>query len=519
MSKFVRLFSLFLMLWIFHGPKPALAETWYELKSKNFIIYSNAKDAQIKKIAEDLEYFRFFLQNLTQVDDTKTTLPLVVFAYKNSRRFRSELKIADNIGGFYMHNFHGTFAYGDFSKTVLGAMTGREILFHEYVHFFIRHFSNIKYPRWYDEGFADYLSTFSFNDGMVNVGNVIYNRVFSLKVSGWVPLEKVLATNKWNDVAKKYDKSQALIYAQAWFLVHYLNADPGRKQKMLDYIQAIDNGSAYDVAFADIFQMTFEELDQELKAYWQNGQIPYSIYDFTDVDFKPKIKIKELSDYEGKLVKLRAISYRVPYAIKLSKFKKKANKIIKKFPDSIEAKILLAEKLLFQDDKEIEQLGEDIIRTVLAEEPNNSQANAIMGIIQFNKLNDTENQDEKDKYAFLGRKYLRKAVALDPLNVFAQYYLGFFYVFNASDNPNPGINALAAAVDLMPQHNSIKFHYALINARYGNLEEAMFFLNNSKKSGISDKWNRVVDFCLSEIQTNGADHKCIFANLEQFDED
>ena len=58
MSKFVGVFSLSLMLWIFHGAKPALAETWFELKSENFIIYSDARDEQIIKIAEDLKYFR-----------------------------------------------------------------------------------------------------------------------------------------------------------------------------------------------------------------------------------------------------------------------------------------------------------------------------------------------------------------------------------------------------------------------------------------------------------------------------
>lgn len=519
MSKFVRVFSLLLMLWIFHGAKPALAETWFELKSDNFIIYSNAKDDQIKKLAEDLEYFRYFLQSFTIVNDTTSKIPLEIYAYKRTQQFHRELKVNNNVAGFYLYNFHGTFAYGDFSKSFIGDMVGRETLFHEYVHFFMRQFSNIKYPRWYDEGFAEYLSTFSYNDGTVNIGNVVYSRVYSLKISSWVPLEKILAHNDWYKVAKKHKKSEALLYAQSWFLVHYLSADPERKKKLIDYLQALNEGVPYDEAFDKIFQMPIKTLEMELKDYWNTGEIPYTSYNFKNIQFKPVITVRELSDQEGEFIKLKAKSHRVPYGYKLAKFQKKAKKFIKKFPDAVEVQIILAEKLYFYGEDEEKQRSEEIISAVLKEAPDNSQANTIMGIIQFNKLNNTENQNEKDKYAFLGRKYLSKAVALDPLNVFAQFHLGLVYVYHGAKQPNPGINAMGIALDLMPQHNSIKFHYALINARYGNLEEAMFFLNNSKKSGINDKWNRVADFCLSEIAKNGKNHQCIFENLDKFEDD
>lgn len=519
MSKFVGIFSLLLMLWIFHGAKPALAETWYEFKSDNFIIYSNVKDNQIIKIAEDLEYFRYFLQSLTIVDDTSSVIPLEIYAYKNTRKFHKELNINYSTAGFYLYNFHGTFAFGDFAKVPVGSLTGREILFHEYVHFFMRQFSTIKYPRWYDEGFADYLATFSFTDGTVKIGNVVYNRVYSLKSGRWVPLEEVIGSDNWYKVAKENKTSQALIYAQAWFLVHYLSSDPERKEKLLKFLQGLDGGKPYDEAFKEIFNMPIKSLGMELKDYWNTGKIPYTLYNFKNIQFKPAIAVRELSDQEGEFIKLKAKSHRVPYGYKLAKFQKKAKKFIKKFPDAVEAQIILAEKLYFYGEDEEKQRSEEIISAVLKEAPDNSQANTIMGIIQFNKLNNTENQDEKDKYAFLGRKYLSKAVALDPLNVFAQYYLGFFYVFIESENPTPGINALGTALDLMPQLNSVEFHYALINARYGRLEEAAYFFKKSRKSGNIETWNKVADFCLSEIENKGKNHQCIFESLDKFEDD
>lgn len=519
MSKFVGVFSLLLMLWIFHGAKPALAETWFELKSENFIIYSDARDEQIIKIAEDLEYFRYFLQTLTIVEDTSSVIPLEIYGYKNSRKFHSELKVDYNILGFYTHNFHGTFAYGDFAKVLLGNLTGREILFHEYVHFFMRQFSSVKYPRWYDEGFADYLATFTYDEGTVKIGEAVYNRVYSLRNDRWVPFEEIIGSNNWGEVADDNNVSEATLYAQAWFLVHYLSSETERKQKLLKYLQALDNGKSFDAAFEEIFQMPIKAMGMELKDYWDGRQLPYTQYNFNNIQFKPKIKIRELSKEEGDFIKLKAISHRVPYEYDLKKFQKKVNKFIKKYPNSIKAKTLLAEKLLFQDDKEIEQLGEDIIREILKDKSDISQVNALMGVIQFYKSRDATNNEEKEKFILSSREYLTKAVELDTKNVFAQFYLGFVYLFHGAKQPLQGINAMGIALDLMPQHLSIQFHYALINARYGNLEEAMFFFKNTKKYEIGDKWNRVVDFCLAEIQTNGQNHQCSFANLDQFEED
>ena len=504
-------------IWSFIIQAPAFADTWYELKSDNFIVYSNAREGQIKLLVEDLEYFRFFLQIFTNVKDTKSTLPLEIYAYKSNSKFRKELKVKGGIAGFYLTNFHGTFAYGDASKDSKGE--GRQILFHEYVHYFMHQFSAFNYPKWYDEGFADYLSAFSYKGGKVTIGQVLPGRIYSLQNSSWFPLVKILASNDRFEINRKGQNAQATLYAQSWLLVHYLNADPERRKKLIQYLQALHEGVPYDEAFDDIFQMSIKALEKDLKAYWKKGYIPYIMYKFDNVQFKPFITIRKLNDFESELIKIKAKGHRIPYATDLSDFKKEINELIVNYPDPVEAQILLAEKLYFYGTEEEKHEAEEIINKVLQKVSDNSQANALMGIIQFYKLYDTEIQEEKSGFSSLGRDYLKKAVVLDPLNVFAQFYLGFIYVYVGSDKPALGINAMGTALDLLPQSNTFEFHYALINARYGRLDEAAYFFNKNKNWGNYETWNKVADYCLLEIERNAENHGCIFDNLNSFKDD
>ena len=72
-------------------------------------------------------------------------------------------------------------------------MDSSQIIRHEYVHFVLRNATTIRYPTWYDEGFAEYMSSYAVrkNQELV-IGTVQPERVQVLNWAPWIPLRRVI---------------------------------------------------------------------------------------------------------------------------------------------------------------------------------------------------------------------------------------------------------------------------------------------------------------------------------------
>ena len=135
------------------------------------------------------------------------------------------------------------------------------------------------YPQWYDEGFAELVSTITFRDD---------DSAFRLGE----PPARIKWTSgvdySWNallsdgfDPHSKFEGSRSSAYLQAWLLAHYvtLGDDFRNMPKLTRYLQLVYSGHPSLDAFEQAFGANGEELwSSELRQY--SRQLFFLVYDF-----------------------------------------------------------------------------------------------------------------------------------------------------------------------------------------------------------------------------------------------
>jgi tetratricopeptide (TPR) repeat protein len=151
---------------------------------------------------------------------------------------------------------------------------GREVIFHEYLHFLLHNSAGFIYPAWYNEGIADLYSTITEIDGAIEFGRVPTGRAHTLVNAGWIPTGQLL---KFDYRAPDFRSHRVIpqFYAQSWLMAHYFfigNAERGRQLK--EYLAEINQGSSTEDATRAAFGVDAEKLHGEFRRYWENGRIP-----------------------------------------------------------------------------------------------------------------------------------------------------------------------------------------------------------------------------------------------------
>jgi len=276
-------------------------DDWLLVKSQNFNIITDLNKDKGASLARDLESYRYFTIDLMGLKLLSVTKPLTVLAISSSSNFR-RLELPENWAGVFNLDAEGYVAIANVSnyRTNLKTQTfARQVLFHEYNHFLIR-FSERTYnfPTWYDEGMAEYMGTFKFDGEKIYLGDpsAIMGRAADMfNVGGRMVLEveKLLKTRSLPLESKK-DKDQtdiARFYAQAFFLIHYLNASVERRKNLFNYIQYLNDGLTEDQAFSKAFNLSYEELEKQAKKYL-GGSLSMRVMSMkNDIKF-PEFEIK-----------------------------------------------------------------------------------------------------------------------------------------------------------------------------------------------------------------------------------
>jgi Flp pilus assembly protein TadD len=122
----------------------------------------------------------------------------------------------------------------------------------------------IAYPRWYVEGFAEFVMTADIRPQQITYGT--YNRVRAAWLGdrrAWLPYEQILFGLP--DGAGAEDLAR--FYAQSWLLVHYLFSNDERRDAFRRYLTALRRNEDPRQAFAASFGMDARGLDRALRDY------------------------------------------------------------------------------------------------------------------------------------------------------------------------------------------------------------------------------------------------------------
>jgi tetratricopeptide (TPR) repeat protein len=163
-----------------------------------------------------------------------------------------------------------------------GEQTPYTIIFHEYVHLMINNSVDHNVPVWFNEGVAEYYSTFAIKDDIqVRLGNLINSHIFSLREKKLLPLRTLFTVDHKSPYYNERDK-QNIFYAQSWLIMHYLFQGDGGKRlaNVNKFFTSLDNGVELDKAFSDAFQMSIEQMEKELQQYLKKSSFNASILTF-----------------------------------------------------------------------------------------------------------------------------------------------------------------------------------------------------------------------------------------------
>lgn len=275
----------FICLPVFAGEvnvKKLNSRDWITMESTNFRVFSDGNEKTAVLMLEELENFNYFMALLMGYERRILERKIPVILAKNRSSFAS-MGISDEYAGLFLSREGGIiFARADRFKASAdgGSNWGRSVVLHELVHYLMNSASlGLASPPWFNEGVAEYFGTFVQKKDKIIVGDMslLRNRFYSLLLPAGARFESVNSEalfkttqeelNIKDELSRKESRFLDKFYARSVSVVHYLNADPARRENMYRFLFALNKGYSVDEAFPVIFGKTFKEFDAEVDDY------------------------------------------------------------------------------------------------------------------------------------------------------------------------------------------------------------------------------------------------------------
>ena len=262
---------------------------WIEVRTPNFAIRSMLDEEATVKLARYLEMFRIVAAIVTGTPLIDSPLPTEIYTISSGRASK-DFGLEPTVAGF----FHSGLRRNTIVVRRATGVKSPEIMMHEYVHFLVRSHGNTNYPMWFQEGFAEYLSTAVIESGVVTIGNMSEHRAETFKFLSWVRMSRIVGREggeSWGP------KRNAMFYAESWGLVHFLmNRNvPGApfSQQLQRYVALMDAGTGSVEAFEEAFAISMHDLDKEVRRYLGGNRIPGLRFELDAVltNFEPEVSV------------------------------------------------------------------------------------------------------------------------------------------------------------------------------------------------------------------------------------
>lgn len=438
---------------------------WHKASTKHFIIYADQKPEKLRDFATKLERFDQAVRFARRMDDPPVGdgNRLTVYVVRNIRAVQ---KLANdrNVGGFYIGRAVGPFAV--VPKSTDNAWVNYDeaqiIFFHEYAHHLMLQELDTPIPEWLVEGFAEFMSTASFDkDGSVWLGKAANHRAISLFYGDQLPLETLLAGN-YGNLSEGYRES---VYSKGWLLTHYLNFDAKRRPQLGQYLRLIAEGKpaleAARTAFGDL-----NVLQRELSSYVRQSRL--SALKLSPKQLQtPIVEVTPLSAGAAEVLPLRMDSKLGVDAKTAEPLAVKIRKVEAKYPGDPLVEVTLAEAEIDSGHREASEAAAD---RALQADPRSTEAMIYKGRAILERAAEAKTRDPK--LFAQGREWLLKANKLDsedpePL---VEYYKS--YLLEGQAPIKNAIAGLHYASNLAPQDLELRINSAMRFLRDKDLKQA-----------------------------------------------
>ena len=246
---------------------PALAaDQWTRITTPNFELYTTAGEKKGKETVRRFEQVREFFLKASPVRGS-SDFPVRIIEFETGEQYQPFVPSANAASTAY---FLSTPAR---DYIVLGnrAQVDDSIAIHEYTHLIIQH-SGLKIPIWLNEGWADVYSTLRPQGKETAVGDLLEDRMNSLKADKWLSFEELTSTDQsspnYHEAARV-----GIFYAESWALAHMLYLSPEYKDNFGKFVIALHRGSPASEAVQTAFGRTPEQVYKDLQNYLDRKKI------------------------------------------------------------------------------------------------------------------------------------------------------------------------------------------------------------------------------------------------------
>lgn len=242
----------------------AAKDTWVSVRTKNFFMVGNASEKDIRKVALKLEQFREVFTRLFPRMKFNTPVPTTVVVFKNDSSYRP-FKPRANTAGYFQAG--PDVNYIALTTEVRGEQDPFSVIFHEYTHLLVENtFENA--PIWFNEGLAEYYSTFSITDDQkVVLGRPLGTHVYLLRQNKMLPLQTLFEVDYKSPHYNETNKT-SIFYAQSWALMHYLLVGKtGKVEQLGKFMDLLKLKVPMERAFQQAFEVPFATMENDLRNY------------------------------------------------------------------------------------------------------------------------------------------------------------------------------------------------------------------------------------------------------------
>ncbi len=243
-------------------------QRWQLLGSENFEFISQLSANQTERLAQEFELWRSLAGRLISGSGTLPTAAIKNHVYVFANRDSLEwFTYSSEAGAFYQTPRR------NFSVLVYQDEESLKLVRHHYVHFLMRNFTDLRMPRWYEEGLAAYLANLEVTTDSARMATYSAEDFsLALQLSPEVTVEELLfdeaqlASPRRIQIANM--KSETLLY----FLLHGQQEGFGdRRVELQEYLALSVAGRTQRYAFDQAFTLTAAQLDADYARFLQES--------------------------------------------------------------------------------------------------------------------------------------------------------------------------------------------------------------------------------------------------------
>jgi len=247
-----------------------------KIESENIVLYGDVDEGAARDIVRELEIYRRTIFALVQKKPQPSETKLTIYSFDSSRPLA---KYFGNKGtaGLYTTGTDGPIFFTSIKKSYRDDTFEEQVAKHEFSHHVLHKIVADDFPRWYDEGFANYLSTFKIEGDVISIGAPTIGHGGALERQRWMSPEDVLRSVRLYPWAKKGEGRSQLVnsfYAQSWLYVHYMQNNPEFGSALPDYLERLKRNADPLEAFEGAFGISVKDFHNRAKKYFGANAFP-----------------------------------------------------------------------------------------------------------------------------------------------------------------------------------------------------------------------------------------------------